>query len=59
MKENLETKIITEKIQDTPTGHVYAYPYPNIADCIRAMLHIARIAGSTKRTRGAVLIIKP
>lgn len=59
MKENLETKIITEKIQDNRTSHVYAYPYPNIADCIRAMLHIARIAVSPKRTRGAVLIIKP
>lgn len=43
MKEKLDLTVISEKFHDAEPQNVHAYPFPNTADCLRAVCHILKI----------------
>lgn len=59
MKEKLDLTVICEKFHDAEPQNVHAYPFPNTADCIRAICHILKIIFCKKRQKGTILIINP
>lgn len=59
MKEKLDLVVIKEKFEDAENNKVHAYPFPNTADCLRAVFHIVRLIFSRQRQKGTILIINP
>ena len=59
MKEKLDLIVIKEKFEDAEPQNVHAFPYPNTADCLRAVWHILRLIFSRHQQKGTILIINP
>lgn len=59
MKEKLDLTVISEKFHDAEPQNVHAYPFPNTADCLKAICHILKLIFCKKRQKGTILIINP
>lgn len=59
MKEKLDLNVISEKFHDAELQNVHAYPFPNTADCLRAVCHILKLIFCINRQKGTILIINP
>jgi hypothetical protein len=59
MKEKLDLTVISEKFYDAEPQNVHAYPFPNTADCLRAVCHILKLIFCKNRQKGTILIINP
>lgn len=55
----MDLQVINEKFNDAEPQNVHAYPFPNTADCLRAICHILKLIFCKKRQKGTILIINP